>query len=56
MNDFQHGEGQCFIHKTGEEYASKCVCDEPVDLKLFQHDGPLIDDNVEDEVHDGIDD
>jgi hypothetical protein len=42
VNGLRHGEGRCFFHKTGEEYDGEWVCDEPIDLKLFQHDGPLV--------------
>ncbi|KAL7469902.1 hypothetical protein ACHAXS_010146 [Conticribra weissflogii] len=41
LNGFRHGEGSCIFHKTGEEYHGEWICDEPADLKLFQHDGPL---------------
>jgi len=43
LNGFRHGEGSCIFHKTGEEYHGEWICDEPADLKLFQHHGPLCD-------------
>ncbi len=46
INGFRHGEGRCFFHKTGEEYEGEFVCDEPIDLKLFQHDGPLLEEST----------
>ncbi|KAL7537152.1 hypothetical protein ACHAXR_007629 [Thalassiosira sp. AJA248-18] len=42
VNGFRHGVGRCFFHKTGQEYEGEWACDEPIDLKLFQHNGPLI--------------
>lgn len=42
INGVRHGEGRCFFHKTGEECEGEWACDEPTDLKLFQHDGPLL--------------
>ena len=42
FNGLRHGEGRCFFHKTGEEYEGEWAFDEPVDLRLFQHDGPLL--------------
>ena len=44
INGFRHGEGRCVFDKTGEEYEGDWLCDEPVDLKIFQHHGPLIED------------
>ena len=45
INGFRHGEGRCFFHSTGEEYEGDFVCDEPVDLNVFQHDGPLLEES-----------
>ena len=42
INGLRQGEGRCFFHKTGEQYEGLWACDEPVGLKLFQHNGPLI--------------
>mmetsp|Transcript_991 Transcript_991/g.1635 ORF Transcript_991/g.1635 Transcript_991/m.1635 type:complete len:458 (-) Transcript_991:72-1445(-) len=50
INGFRHGEGRSFFHSTGEEYEGDFVCDEPVELKIFQHDGPLTDDGGEELV------
>jgi len=47
INGFRHGEGRCFFHNTGEEYEGDFACDEPVELKIFQHDGPLLDNEGE---------
>lgn len=41
LNGIRHGEGRCFFHNTGEEYEGDFVCEEPVDLKIFQHNGPI---------------
>ena len=53
INGFRHGEGRCFFHNTGEEYEGEFICDEPIDLKVFQHDGPLLDgggEQLEDQI------
>lgn len=50
INGFRHGEGRCFFHGTGEEYRGDFAFDEPIALKIFQHDGPLIDDEGEELV------
>jgi hypothetical protein len=42
VNGVRHGIGRCFFHKTGEEYEGEWVCDEPIELKIFQHHGPYI--------------
>lgn len=42
VNGVRHGEGRCFFHKIGDEYGGEWACDEPIGLKLFQHNGPLI--------------
>lgn len=51
INGFRHGEGRCFFHSTGDEYEGDFVCDEPVELKVFQHNGSLSDN----EVHELVD-
>eukprot|EP00804_Cyclotella_cryptica_P019863 CCRYP_017043-RA/>CCRYP_017043-RA protein AED:0.03 eAED:0.03 QI:200/1/1/1/0.5/0.33/3/303/830 len=45
MNGFRHGEGRAFFHNLDEKYEGEWVCDEPVDLKIFQHQGPLFQDS-----------
>jgi hypothetical protein len=42
INGVRHGEGRCFFHKTGEVYEGEWSCDEPIGIKIFQHDGPLV--------------
>ena len=50
VNGFRHGEGRCFFHKTGEEYEGEWACDEPMDLRVFQHNGPLVEGSGGEEV------
>ena len=41
LNGFRHGEGRALFHNSNEEYEGTWVCDEPTDLRVFQHNGPL---------------
>ena len=41
LNGFRHGEGRALFHNSNQEYEGEWVCDEPVGLKIFQHNGPL---------------
>ena len=50
VKGFRQGEGRCFFHKTGTEYDGEWACDEPVGLKLFQHNGPLIEESECDQL------
>ncbi|KAL3775490.1 hypothetical protein ACHAW5_000235 [Stephanodiscus triporus] len=42
VNGVRQGMGKCSFHKTGEEYEGEWACDEPIGLKIFQHQGPFI--------------
>ena len=53
LNGFRHGEGRAFFHNLDEEYEGTWVCDEPTDLKVFQHNGPLLAD-VKDSSEDDL--
>lgn len=41
VNGVRQGLGKCFFHRTGEEYDGEWACDEPIGLKIFQHQGPF---------------
>jgi len=41
VNGIRQGIGKCFFHRTGEEYDGEWACDEPIGLKIFQHQGPF---------------
>mmetsp|Transcript_41147 Transcript_41147/g.86419 ORF Transcript_41147/g.86419 Transcript_41147/m.86419 type:complete len:972 (+) Transcript_41147:1-2916(+) len=45
INGVRHGQGRCFFHSTGQEYEGEWACDEPTALKIFQHDGPLVEED-----------
>ena len=55
MNGFRHGEGHSAFHKSGEEYEGEWICDEPSELKLFQHNGPLCEEEGEVDLKDEVD-
>jgi hypothetical protein len=42
LNGFRHGEGRAVFHNSNDEYDGVWICDEPIGLKIFQHNGPLI--------------
>ena len=53
INGLRHGEGRALFHNTNEEYEGEWICDEPVDLKIFQHNGPFVNEQ-ESESDDGM--
>ena len=54
LNGFRHGEGRALFHNSNQEYEGEWICDEPVDLKIFQHNGPLAGEEENDEEGDVI--
>jgi hypothetical protein len=51
-NGFRHGEGRALFHYSNSEYEGEWVCDEPIGLKIFQHNGPLVQEEESDEEGD----
>jgi hypothetical protein len=54
VNGFRHGEGRALFHNSNSEYEGEWVCDEPIGLKIFQHNGPLIQEEESDDEGDVI--
>lgn len=53
-NGFRHGEGRALFHYSNSEYEGEWVCDEPIGLKIFQHNGPLVQEEESDDEGDII--